>query len=44
VTNASAQVIRRDGTAVEGLYACGNDMDSLMAGCYPAPGSRSGRR
>ena len=35
VTNASA---RRDGTPVDGLYACGNDMDSLMAGCYPAPG------
>jgi succinate dehydrogenase/fumarate reductase flavoprotein subunit len=37
-TNPSAQVIRADGTPIEGLYACGNDMDSLMAGIYPAPG------
>ena len=38
VTNEAAQVMRPDGTAIEGLYACGNDMDSLMAGIYPAPG------
>lgn len=38
VTNESAQVLGADGTPIEGLYACGNDMDSLMAGCYPAPG------
>lgn len=38
VTNARAQVIRTDGAPIEGLYACGNDMDSLMAGVYPAPG------
>ena len=38
VTNACAQVLRTDGTPIEGLYACGNDMDSLMAGVYPAPG------
>ena len=38
VTNEFAQVVRRDGTPVEGLYACGNDMDSIMAGYYPAPG------
>jgi succinate dehydrogenase/fumarate reductase flavoprotein subunit len=38
VTNASAQVIREDGAPIEGLYACGNDMDSIMAGYYPAPG------
>jgi succinate dehydrogenase/fumarate reductase flavoprotein subunit len=38
VTNACAQVLRADGTPIEGLYACGNDMDSLMAGVYPAPG------
>jgi hypothetical protein len=31
-------VLRADGTPIEGLYACGNDMDSLMAGIYPAPG------
>lgn len=38
VTNEFAQVVREDGTPVEGLYACGNDMDSLMAGTYPGPG------
>ena len=38
VTNERAQVLRKDGSTVEGLYACGNDMDSIMAGIYPAPG------
>lgn len=38
VTNAQAQVQRADGTPVAGLYACGNDMDSMMAGSYPGPG------
>jgi succinate dehydrogenase/fumarate reductase flavoprotein subunit len=38
VTNEYAQVLRRDGSIVAGLYACGNDMDSLMAGTYPGPG------
>ena len=38
VTDESARVLRVDGTPIEGLYACGNDMDSLMAGVYPAPG------
>jgi succinate dehydrogenase/fumarate reductase flavoprotein subunit len=38
VTNERAQVLRKDGSTVEGLYACGNDMDSIMAGNYPGPG------
>jgi succinate dehydrogenase/fumarate reductase flavoprotein subunit len=38
VTNERAQVLRKDGSTVEGLYACGNDMDSIMAGIYPGPG------
>jgi len=38
VTNEFAQVLRSDGTPVPGLYACGNDMDSMMAGTYPGPG------
>jgi len=38
VTNESAQVLRSDGSPVPGLYACGNDMDSIMAGIYPGPG------
>jgi len=37
-TDASARVLREDGTAVEGLYACGNDATSLMAGIYPGAG------
>jgi succinate dehydrogenase/fumarate reductase flavoprotein subunit len=38
VTNEVAQVLRPDGSPVEGLYACGNDMNSIMAGTYPGPG------
>jgi succinate dehydrogenase/fumarate reductase flavoprotein subunit len=38
VTDEGARVLRADGTPVEGLYAVGNDMDSIMAGIYPAPG------
>lgn len=38
VTNAAAQVLTADGTTVPGLYACGNDMDSIMRGVYPGPG------
>jgi succinate dehydrogenase/fumarate reductase flavoprotein subunit len=38
MTNENAQVLRKDGTCVPGLYACGNDMDSIMAGIYPGPG------
>jgi succinate dehydrogenase/fumarate reductase flavoprotein subunit len=38
VTNEYAQVLRQDGSEIEGLYACGNDMDSIMAGIYPGPG------
>ena len=37
-TDEHARVLREDGTAIEGLYACGNDMSSLMAGAYPGPG------
>lgn len=36
--DAHARVLGRDGTPVEGLYVCGNDMDSIMAGAYPGPG------
>ena len=31
-------MLRADDRPVPGLYACGNDMDSLMAGAYPGPG------
>lgn len=38
VTDGHARVLRADGTPVGGLYACGNDMNSIMAGAYPGPG------
>ena len=38
VTNEHSQVLHQDGSVVAGLYACGNDMDSIMAGIYPGPG------
>ncbi|OUC15063.1 MAG: hypothetical protein B0A82_08930 [Alkalinema sp. CACIAM 70d] len=37
-TNSDAQVIGRDGQAILGLYACGNDMASIMGGHYPGAG------
>jgi len=37
-TDADARVLREDGTAIAGLYACGNDMGSIMNGNYPGPG------
>jgi hypothetical protein len=36
--DAHAQLADGDGRALQGLYACGNDMDSIMGGAYPAPG------
>ncbi|MBB4380639.1 FAD binding domain-containing protein [Bradyrhizobium sp. Rc3b] len=33
-----ARVLRADGTPIAGLYACGNDMGSIMNGNYPGPG------
>jgi succinate dehydrogenase/fumarate reductase flavoprotein subunit len=33
-----ARVLGEDGTAIPGLYACGNDMGSIMNGNYPGPG------
>ena len=37
-TNAQAQVMGQEGQAILGLYACGNDMSSVMGGRYPGPG------
>jgi succinate dehydrogenase/fumarate reductase flavoprotein subunit len=37
-TDVHARVLRDDGSAVSGLYACGNDMNSVMNGNYPGPG------
>ena len=37
-TNAQAQVLNAQGLPIPGLYAVGNDMQSIMGGVYPAPG------
>jgi succinate dehydrogenase/fumarate reductase flavoprotein subunit len=37
-TNEHAQVLDAQGQAMAGLYAVGNDMNSIMGGVYPAPG------
>ena len=41
-TDADARVLDKDGNAIPGLYACGNDMASVMAGSYPGPGTTLG--
>jgi succinate dehydrogenase/fumarate reductase flavoprotein subunit len=41
-TNAHGGVLARDGRAVPGLFAVGNDMASIFAGHYPGPGSNLG--
>ncbi len=38
VTDAAARVLGADGAPIRHLYACGNDMNSLMRGAYPGPG------
>jgi succinate dehydrogenase/fumarate reductase flavoprotein subunit len=37
-TDCHARVLRNNGAAIAGLYACGNDMGSIMNGNYPGPG------
>ncbi len=37
-TDADARVLNTNGVAIAGLYACGNDMGSIMNGNYPGPG------
>jgi succinate dehydrogenase/fumarate reductase flavoprotein subunit len=37
-TDASARVLDREGRPIEGLFAVGNDMSSMMGGRYPAGG------
>src|SRR5690606_18341258 len=37
-TDADARVRTVDGGVLHGLYACGNDMGSVMRGAYPGPG------
>jgi len=42
VTNRDGQVLDRNGAPIAGLYACGNDMASVMEGTYPGPGTTLG--
>jgi succinate dehydrogenase/fumarate reductase flavoprotein subunit len=37
-TDADARVLDANGAPIAGLYACGNDMASIMRGNYPGPG------
>lgn len=37
-TDLNGRVLTDEKTVIEGLYACGNDMNSVMAGMYPGPG------
>ena len=37
-TDRHARVLRKDGSVIPGLCACGNDMGSIMNGNYPGPG------
>jgi succinate dehydrogenase/fumarate reductase flavoprotein subunit len=41
-TDRDARVLGTDGKPIPGLYACGNDMASVMAGSYPGPGTTLG--
>ena len=38
VTDTDARVLREDGSPIPGLYAVGNDAQSIMGGVYPGPG------
>ena len=38
LTNDHAQVLNQDKAVINGLYAVGNDMQSVMGGTYPGPG------
>lgn len=41
VTDSNARVLRENGSAIEGLYACGNTAAALLPS-YPGPGSTLG--
>jgi succinate dehydrogenase/fumarate reductase flavoprotein subunit len=38
ITDDVARVLDSDNRPIAGLYACGNDMQSMMGGTYPGPG------
>ena len=41
-TSVVGEVLKRDGTAIDGLYAVGNDRASVMGGNYPGAGITHG--
>ena len=41
-TRVTGEVLRRDGSTIEGLYAVGNDRASMMGGNYPVAGITHG--
>ena len=41
-TDRDARVVDAGRRPIEGLYACGNDMASVMSGAYPGPGTTLG--
>lgn len=41
-TDANGQALDEAGRPIAGLYACGNDMQSIMGGEYPGPGAQIG--
>lgn len=41
-TSVNGEVLRHDGSAIEGLYASGNDRASMMGGNYPGAGITHG--
>ena len=41
-SEVNARLLKPNGRPISGLYACGNDMDSMMAGIYPGPGINIG--
>jgi len=38
IANTNAQVLNSSNKPIKGLYACGNEMQSIMGNVYPAPG------
>ena len=40
--DANSQVLDAKGAAIPGLYACGNDAESVFSGEYPGPGAQIG--
>ena len=38
VTDDKGRVLDANNRPIDGLYACGNDMQSIMGGTYPGPG------